>query len=123
VRRSRASRPERLRNCFGTKQLDNPLHGVGEHVQAHLRAHPLESARQETRRAHPGFDRAKRMFDRLSPDSHHAGCVIEVIAQCSLRWLSAQRNGQACARCAKRATRNTEDRSTCFPAVDDSLRK
>lgn len=46
-------------------------------MQAHLGAHMLEGLRQEVRRAHPVFQRAKDMFHRAPAQRHRIGLVVQ----------------------------------------------
>lgn len=44
---------------------------------------PLISANQEVPCAHPELDRSKRMLDRLSADTHHAGrAALALLRDC-----------------------------------------
>ena len=44
-------------------------------MQAHFRAHPVERLGEKMSGAHPGLQRAERMFHRLTADAHHLRIV------------------------------------------------
>lgn len=56
-----------------SKNLHYSLYVVCQHVQAHLCTDALKPFGEEVRRPHPGFERAKRVLDRLPPDRHRIG--------------------------------------------------
>ena len=51
-------------------------------MQAHLGADPTQRLRQKMRRSHPSLDRSKWVLDRLSPDRHFFGRLIELLLHC-----------------------------------------
>ena len=46
-------------------------------MQAHLGAHPVERSGEEMGGTHPALQRAERVLDRLTADSHHLGPLIQ----------------------------------------------
>ncbi|MCY1292984.1 hypothetical protein D9M70_422280 [compost metagenome] len=50
-------------------QVQYPLEVVGEHMQAHFRAHPVERTGEEMGSAHPRLQRAARMLYWLAADA------------------------------------------------------
>ena len=48
-------------------------------MQAHLGAHPVERSSKQMSGTHPGLQRAERVLDRLAPDPHHLGRLIQAI--------------------------------------------
>src|SRR6516164_7346420 len=64
----RASGPDRRHQGADTQDGNDAFEVVGQDVEAHLRADPLQRAGQEVRRAHPGLDGAKRVLHGLPPD-------------------------------------------------------
>ncbi len=69
-------RRHRLQQTHGTKDFHNPLHVVGEHIEAHFCAESNELTRQEMRRAHPLFERPEVMLNSPFSDSHHVWCMV-----------------------------------------------
>lgn len=68
---------------MGTDDFHDPFHVVGEHIQAHLRAHPCQLSGQEVRRTHPLFERPEGMLNRPFSHSHH----LRRFAQPKLHFL------------------------------------
>lgn len=52
----------RLHHSLHAQDADHPLEVIGQHMQAHLRAHMLNGLRQEVCPAHPVFQRAEDVF-------------------------------------------------------------
>ena len=70
-------RPDGLDQHRGAQHLDHALHIVSQNAEAHLCSDVFESFGEEGRTAHPGFERAKDMFNRLSPHTHGIRQQIE----------------------------------------------
>src|SRR6516164_1143938 len=73
----RASGPDRRHQGADTQDGNDAVEVVGQDVEAHLRADPLQRAGQEVRRAHPGLDGAERVLHGLPPDAHDIWCLIQ----------------------------------------------
>lgn len=65
-----------------THQAQLALEILGEHMQAHLGAHPVERSGEELGGAHPRLQRVERVLDRLTADSNHLGRLIEATLHC-----------------------------------------
>lgn len=50
---------------------------VGQHMQAHLGADPIERFGKEVCRSHPGFDCSKWVLDGLATNAHALRCIIQ----------------------------------------------
>src|SRR5690349_9794174 len=74
LRARRSHLPYRFR---GAKHLHYSLDVVSQHMQAHLGANVLESAREEVRCTHPVLQRAEDMLDGASSQRHRIGLPIE----------------------------------------------
>ena len=61
---------------MGTDDFHDPFQVVGEHIQAHLRAHPGQLSRQEGC-THPLFERPEGMLNSPFSDSHHLWCFAQ----------------------------------------------
>ena len=61
----RALGPHRLHQRHDPHDSHDAFEIVGQHVETHLGTDPRQPLGQEMRRAHPGFERAERMFDGL----------------------------------------------------------
>ena len=75
--RKQASGLHRGLQGTAAQQVQHTFEIVGEHVQAHLGTHPVERSCEEVGGAHPGFQRAERVLDRLTADPHHLGRLIQ----------------------------------------------
>ena len=56
-------RRHRLQQAFGADDFHHPFQVVGEHIQAHLRTHPVQLSGQEVRCAHPLLERPEGMLN------------------------------------------------------------
>jgi len=61
-----AQQSHRFHRLVHPEQVDDSLEVVGEHLQAHLGAHILQSAREEVRRPHPLLQSSEHMLDGTS---------------------------------------------------------
>jgi hypothetical protein len=61
----RASGPHRLHQRSYSHDLHDAFEVVGQHMETHLGTDTRQPLGQEMSRAHPGFERAERMFDGL----------------------------------------------------------
>ena len=70
-------RADRVHQRYDSHDLHDAFKVVGEHVQAHLGAHPRQSLGQEMRRAHPRFEGGEGMLGSLSAQAHGVWRLIE----------------------------------------------
>jgi hypothetical protein len=68
---------QRFHQTVGTDDSHNPFQVVGEHNQAHPRAHHSQLSRQEVRCTHPLVERPEGMVNRPFSDSHHLWCFAQ----------------------------------------------
>lgn len=79
---------------------------IGEHVQAHLGAYPVEFSRQEVRRPHPLFECPEGMLNRPFSDSHHLWCFAQpMLHLLQYVFMLSASNSSFRARCALRFQR------------------
>ena len=74
-----ASAPNLRHQNLGAENLYHSLEVISEHMQAHFCTDPLEGLGQEMCAAHPVLDRPEGMLNRLAPDTHTVGCVIQSV--------------------------------------------
>jgi hypothetical protein len=65
ISQERALGPHRLHQWYDPHDLHDAFEIVGQNMEAHLGPDARQPLGQEMRRAHPGFERAERMFDGL----------------------------------------------------------
>ena len=71
------SRPHRRHQLGKSNKIENPPEIVCERGQAEFTPYLLQSAHQECALIHPLFDRAKRMFYRLTPPIENLGPLCQ----------------------------------------------
>jgi hypothetical protein len=69
-RRRPTGRYKGLHHRPGAQDGDHPLHVVGQHVQAHLRADPVQGAGEEVGGSYPGLNGAEGVLRRPPPHPH-----------------------------------------------------
>jgi len=91
---------------FHTKQVDQALHVVGQHVQTHLGTDARQGLHLEVRRAHPVFDGAVGMFHRLPAYTHALRFFVQAPLECfNYVLMFPARYTPVLARCALRLDR------------------
>lgn len=71
------SGPDYLDLHRDANHLNQTLHIVGQNAEAHLFSDIFQGPGEEGHTAHPGFERAEDMFNRLSPNAHGIRQLIE----------------------------------------------
>ena len=72
ARSAYSSGPDRFHQGLRAQHRHHPLHVVGQDVEADLGLHVGQPLHQEVSVAHPGLDRAERVFDQPSSGAHGA---------------------------------------------------
>ena len=84
-------RRHRLQQAFGADDFHHPFQVVGEHIQAHLRTHPVKFSSQKVRCPHPLLERPEGMLNSLFSNLHHLWravnrpCISSSTASCFQR--------------------------------------
>ncbi|QDL05994.1 hypothetical protein PALA37_02515 [Pseudomonas aeruginosa] len=73
----RPQAPQCLYRTGNAEDVHQPFEVVGQHMQAHFRADSGQRSGQEVCRAHPMFERAKRVLHGLSAHAHHLWFAIK----------------------------------------------
>lgn len=83
------------------QQVQHPFEVVGEHMQAHFRAHPVVRPGEEMGGTHSRFQRAKWMLHRLAADAHHLWSLVQAgLHSAKHRLMFPATHPPLCARCA-----------------------
>jgi hypothetical protein len=75
-----------FRQTSHSQQFHHSFQIVGEHMQAHFRAHPIQSLSQEMGASHPQLDCAEGMLDSLASYAHAFGGLCPSVSA----WLRGQ---------------------------------
>lgn len=70
------SRPDRLKQSYDAEDAHHSFEVVGEHMKAHLSAHPRQGFGQEVGTSHPVLERSERMFNSLAANLHLPGVMF-----------------------------------------------
>lgn len=70
-------RRHRLQQAFGADDFHHSLQVIGEHIQAHFSAHPVQFSSQEVRCSHPLLERPEGMLNSPLSNPHHLRCLVQ----------------------------------------------